>query len=294
MTRHLFAALILAFSVIARAGVAVRDDAGEIVSLDRPAKRIVTLAPHLAETLFAAGAGDRLVGAVEFSDYPEAAKKVPRVGGYSRLDLEAIAALRPDLLIAWQSGNSPAHIAKLRALGISIYVSQPNGIDDVASEIERIGVLAGTDKIARAAAAAYRTRYAELRKRYAGRSKVRVFYQVWPQPLRTVGGKQIISSVVRLCGGENIFAAENALAPTVTVESVIAANPEAIIASGKDRGRPEWLDDWKRWGAMTAVMRDNLFFVEPQLIQRHTPRLLDGAEALCQDLETARSRRPKQ
>lgn len=291
MIRAVIVAVLFAACAVARADVSAVDDSGATIRLGQPARRIVTLAPHLAETVFAAGAGDRLIGAVEFSDYPEAVKKVARVGGYSRLDLEAIAALKPDLIIGWASGNAPAHIEKLRALGFPVYISQPNQIGDVANEIERIGALAGSDATAHTAARRFRDRLADLQRRYAARPTVRTFYQIWKEPLMTIGGKQIISDVLRLCGGENVFAALDTMAPTVTVEAVIAANPEAIVASGMNAARPEWLDDWKRWTAITAVSRDNLFFVAPELIQRHTPRLLDGAERLCQHLETARRRR---
>ena len=291
--RSLLAAVLLLACGIARAEITVKDDTGATVRLAQPARRIITLAPHMAESLFAAGAGDKLVGVVEYSDYPEVVKKIPRVGGYTRLDLEAIAALKPDLIIAWLSGNAPAHVDKLRALGFPVYVSQPDRIEDVAAELERFGALAGTGKVANAAAAQLRERLASLQQRYGKRPGVRTFYQVWKQPLSTIGGRQIISSVIRLCGGENVFEKLDAMAPTVSVEAVIAANPEAIVASGMDDARPEWLDDWRRWTSITAVARNNLFFIPPQLIQRHTPRLLDGAEMLCQHLETARSRRGK-
>lgn len=273
--------------------VEVKDDTGAIVHLPRPAQRIVTLAPHLAETLFAAGAGQSLVGAVEFSDFPIEVKKRPSVGGYSRIDLEAVVALKPDLIVAWQSGNIPAHVDKLRALGIPIYISQPDRIDDVAAEIERLGILAGTIDVSRVAAEGFRQRLAALKNQFGERPRVRTFYQVWKEPLVTVGGKQIISNVIDLCGGENVFAALQSMAPTVSVEAVIAANPEVIVASGMDAARPEWLDDWTRWSSIKAVASDNLFFVRPELIQRHTPRLLDGAEQLCNQLEAARRKRPK-
>ena len=280
------------FAAGAAAEVAVRDDSGQTVRLAQPARRIVSLAPHLTENLFAAGAGERLVGTVEYSDYPEAARKVPRIGGYSRVDLEAIAALKPDLVVAWQSGNAQAQMDKLRTLGLPLYVSQPNRIEDVAAELERLGLLAGSEAVARPAAARFGERLAELRRQYGGRPKVRTFYQIWKQPLMTVGGEQIISSAIRLCGGENVFGRLRQMAPNVTVEAVIAADPEAIVASGMDDSRPEWLDDWKPWKNVIAVARDNLFFVPPELIQRHTPRILDGAERLCRHLETARTRRP--
>lgn len=275
----------------AAAGPAVDDDLGNRVQLARPAQRIVALAPHVVETLYAAGAGERIVGAVDYSDYPDAARRIPRVGGYSRLDLEAIAALKPDLVIGWQSGNAAANLGQLKQLGLPLYLSQPNRIDDVAREIERFGVLAGTSATADAAAQQFRARLAALRGRYSGRPPVRVFYQIWRQPLMTIGGRQIISDAIRLCGGENVFAALAAMAPTVDVEAVIAADPEAIVASGMGDAIPEWLADWKRWPTITAVRRDNLFSLPPELIQRHTPRILEGTERLCRDLDVVRSRR---
>ncbi len=290
MLRPLLAVVLLAAGP-AHAEIVVSDDTGAIVRLAQPAKRIVSLAPHVTESLFAVGAGSRIVATVDYSDYPEAAKKIPRVGGYSRIDLEAVAAQKPDLVIAWESGNAQAHVAKLRTLGLPLYVTQPNRIEDVASTLERFGQLAGSAETGRAAAARFRERLEDQRTRYSSRPKVHTFYQIWKEPLMTVGGPQIISDAIRLCGGENVFGALPTMAPTVTVEAVIAANPEAIVASGMGEARPEWLDDWRRWPSITAVARDNLFFVPPDLIQRHTPRLLDGTERLCQHLETARGRR---
>lgn len=271
--------------------IVVRDDSGATLRLPRAARRIVSLAPHITETLYAAGVGDRLVATVDYSDYPEAARRLARVGGYSRVDIEAVVAQKPDLVIAWQSGNAPAQLDRLRALGIPVYLSQPNRIDDVAAALASFALLAGDAAGGRAAAARFRERLAALGARYSGRPPVRTFYQIWKQPLMTVGGRQIISDVIRLCGGENVFAGLETMAPTVSVEAVLTANPEAIVASGMDAARPEWLDDWRRWSSLTAVARENLFFVPPELIQRHTPRLLDGAECLCQAFETARSRR---
>lgn len=277
----------------AHADVSVQDDAGNTVTLAAPARRIVSLAPHVTENLFSAGAGGKLVGAVEYSDWPEAAKKIPRVGGYSRLDLEAIVALKPDLVVGWDSGNAPAHLAKLRALGIPVYLSQPRHIGDVAREIDRFGKLAGTESTAKAVTAEFRDRHARLTARFGDRPRVRTFYQIWNRPLMTVNGEHLISDVMRLCGAENVFASLSQLAPHITEEAVVTANPEAIVASGMGDSRPEWLDGWRRWKQLTATSRDNLFFIQPELMQRHTTRILDGAERLCVHLDTARSHRPK-
>jgi iron complex transport system substrate-binding protein len=285
-------AALLGLALIARADIVVRDDAGKDVHLKAPARRIVSLAPHAAESLYAAGAGAYLVGTVDYSDYPPAAKKVARIGGYSRLDLEAIVALKPDLVIAWQSGNAPVQVDQLRALGLNIFITQPNLMADVAHQLEQLGQLAGTEKTANAAAGAFRQRQEALRTANAGKPKVRVFYQIWKNPLVTVGGPQIITDAIHLCGGENIFGQLARMAPTVSVEAVLDADPEIIVATGMGDARPEWLHDWDKWTRMTAVRRGNLFHINPDIMQRHTPRILDGAEQLCAHLDVARSRRP--
>ena len=275
----------------ASAALQVTDDTGRDLRLKAPAQRIVVLAPHFAENLYAAGAGNRLVGAVEYSDYPAEAKAVPRVGGYSRIDLEAVAALKPDLVLAWESGNNMAQVDKLRALGLTVYIAQPNRMEDVAGLLERLGQLAGTEAVAKPAAERFRMRLAGLRATHANKPRVRVFYQIWKAPLTTIGGPQIISDAIRLCGGENVFGNLKQMAPVVSVEAVLEADPEAIVATGMGDARPEWLADWDRWTRMTAVRRGNLFHINPDIMQRHTPRILDGAEKLCADLDIARSRR---
>lgn len=283
-----------AFALAAMPGAAEilsTDAGGTLVRLAMPARRIVSLAPNITELVYAAGAGERLVGNVDFGNYPAAAGRVSRVGSHDRIDLEAVVALRPDLVLGWRSGNPAAAIARLRALGVVVYLSEPGRIADIAGELEAIGRLAGTEVAASAAARAFRERLAALEARHAGRPEVRVFYQVWKQPLVTVNGRQVISDALRICGGRNIFADLPALAPTVSVEGVLAADPDAIVASGMDEARPEWLDDWRRWPRLRAVTEGNLYFVPPDLIQRHTPRILDGTEILCRHLEAVRAKR---
>jgi iron complex transport system substrate-binding protein len=273
------------------AEVSLRDDSGLLVRLPAPALRIVSLAPHATENLFAAGAGGLLVGADEYSDYPATAGAIRRVGNHARPDLEAIVTLKPDLVVAWQSGNADATLSRLAKLGLRVYQTQPDHLDDIPANIEKLGRLAGTEAVANPAAAAFRQRLTVLRKQYSARPPVTVFYQAWHQPLLTVGGGQIISEVIDLCGGRNLFAGLAAKSPTVSIEAVLAANPEAIVASGMGRKTPIGLHDWRKWKKLRAVSRNNLFFVPADLLQRPTPRLLDGAEQLCRHLETARSRR---
>jgi iron complex transport system substrate-binding protein len=291
--RSLAALLAVLAACAAHAEIAVVDDSGARVALVAPARRIVSLAPHLTELLFAAGAGAQVVGAVEHSDYPPQAKAVPRVGGYSRLDFEAILALKPDLVVGWESGNGPDSLQRLQRLGLPVFVSQPGALPQLAATIERLGALAGTPEAAGRAAAAFRARLAGLRARYAGRDEVSVFYAIWHRPPITVNDAHLISDVIRLCGGRNVFGALRPLAPAVNEEDVVRADPEVIVASGAGDEPPEWLADWKRWPRLTAVARGNLYAVPPQLIQRATPRVLDGAERLCAALDEARRKRPR-
>ncbi|MFN4063830.1 cobalamin-binding protein [Parazoarcus communis] len=291
LLRTLAICLLLATQPIFAAEVSVRDDAGKEIRLKQPATRIVSLAPHITELLFAAGAGDRVVGVVSYSDYPEAATKLPQVGGYTNIDMEAIAALQPDLVVAWKSGNRNAHLDRLNTLGVPVYINEPRSLDDVARSLEALGHLAGSDQTATEAARAFRERLSGLRQRYTLQAPVRTFYQVWDRPLTTINGAHLIGDVIRLCGGENIFAELGQLAPNVSAEAVLAANPEAVVASGMGEARPEWLDQWRRWPELHATRADNLFFIPPAIIQRHTPRILDGASRLCELLEQARAKR---
>lgn len=289
--RHLGALAVVLCGFVAlttRAEVAVTDDTGHRIVLSRPAQRIVSLAPHVTELLYAAGAGEKVVGAVEYSNHPEVANRLPRIGSHAAFDFERIVALKPDLAIVWGSGNPPGQVAQLRRLNIPMFVNEPQRLDDIAASLRRIGVLA--DTAGEAAATAFERRLARLRARHAAAAPVSVFYEIWHQPLMTVGGGHIISDALAVCGGRNVFAMLSQPAASVELEAVLRADPDAIVASGMDRERPEWLDHWRRWPSLKAVKHGNLFFIPPDLLQRHTPRLLDGTERLCAALEQTRQR----
>lgn len=278
----------VAWAFPAAADISVRDGSARIVTLAQPAQRIVSLAPHVTETIYAAGAGERLVGAVQFSDFPVAARAVPRVGGFASLDLEAITALRPDLIVAWLSGNSAAQLERLEQLGFVVYRSQPKQVDDVATDIENVGMLAGNGAAGRKAAAAFRAKVKALRTRYAGRRDLRVFYEVWNQPLLTVSDAHIIGDVITACGGHNVFGGLPLAAAPVDVEAVLQADPDVIVASGMAGERPEWLDAWRAWPHLRAVQWNHLYSIPPDILQRAGPRIVDGIDAMCRVLERAR------
>ena len=285
--RGLFAAAALLVAALAHAEVRAVDDGGTEVVLARPANRIVSLAPHLTEQLFAIGAGDRVVATTDFADYPDAARALPRVARAHHVDLERIAATRPDLIVVWGSGFPPATLAALRRLGVPVYVDEPSRLDGIAESMLRLGALTAATG-AKEAAARYRAAIAALRARYSARTEVSVFYQVWAQPLMTLGGRHVISEGLRLCGARNIFDKLAPIAPQVAVEAVIAADPQAIVAAepgGVDRGA---LELWQRFGALRAVANGHLIVVDADRINRHTPRLADELAVLCARIDEVR------
>ncbi len=275
--------MLVCVAAIAGGAVAVGDDSGREIRLQAPAQRIVSLAPYITELLFAAGAGKQIVGTSAHSDFPPAAKEIPRVGDASGFDLERLLYLNPDLVVAWQSGNPSGLVDRIAELGVPVFISEPRRLVDIAHTIERLGVLAGTVQSAQAASTAFRQRYGELHARYARRRPVSVYYQVWDSPLMTINGTHLISDLIRLCGGVNAFSHLPTLTGIIDREALFAADPQVIVAPDA-----EALSRWRRWPQLRAVRDNRLLFIPGALLARHSPRILDGAERLCAALELAR------
>ncbi len=290
MKRYLLLAAWL-FATHAAAAISVQDDNGNTVVLQRPAQRIVSLAPHATELVFAAGAGDHLVGTVSYSDYPPAARSIPQIGDNRQIDMERLIALKPDLLVVWLHGNAERQLESLRKLGIPMFYSEPHKLQDIPDTLIRMGQLFGTEPQAQKNAMELRRKLTGLAAQYGSRPPVRVFYQVWDRPLYTLNGRHIVSDAIRLCGGENVFAKLPVTAPTVNIESVLLENPEVVI-TGDRRNKPaNGLDIWKPYSTLLAVRRGNLFSVDADLLNRAGPRMIDGAAVLCEKIEQARSHR---
>ncbi len=273
--------LVLAAWLLA-AGTALATESGA----PQPATRIVSLAPNLTELAFAAGAGDRVVATVEYSDYPKEALAIPRIGDAFRVDMERLLALKPDLVLAWDSGTPVQVIERMRALGLRVESVSTPTLVSVSAALRRLGELAGTQREAEREAARVDKQVAQLRAQYRDRKRISVFIQINDRPLFTVNGKHIISEVVAICGGTNVFAQLNDLAPTIGIEAILAANPQAIIST--DDTVPDAAAAWRRWHTLTAVQAGNVFTLSSDELTRATPRLLQGARALCRTLDTAR------
>lgn len=267
----------------------VTDFAGNQVNLARPATRIIAMAPHAVENVFSAGAGDKLVGVVDYSNYPEAASKLPVVVGYQSINFEKIIELEPDLIIAWESGNSHAAVSRLRELGFTVYMDEPKSVGDIAKSLKDIGVLADTSEVAIPVAERFLRDFGRITTKYSQSQSVSVFYQVWNSPLQTINGEHVITSAIEACGGQNIYAEEFAVAPVINIESVLERDPQAIIAGGMGEGRPAWLDEWLQWPTLNAAKNNHLFHVNPDHTQRHTVRLLLGIKAICAQLDEVRA-----
>ena len=268
--------------------IEIIDDDGYLIKLENPAERIISLAPSLTELMFAIGAGDKLKGVIEYSDFPLEAESLPVIGRFDLLDVEKILELRPDLVIAWKGGSPKSSVEQLKKLGLTVYIAELNDLTSISIQMDKLSKLSGTANEARKSLREFNQTYESLVAEYSHRAAVKTFYQVWNNPLITVGGNELINDIIELCGGSNVFRNIKQIAPKVSVESVLVADPEVIISSGVTTVRPDWLDNWNHWPSLTAVSKQNLFFIPPDLVQRQTPRALVGAKEMCGYIDKAR------
>ncbi len=277
-------------STSAHAAITVLDDAHRTVTVDKPAQRIISLAPHITEILFEAGAANNIIAVTDYSDYPEAAKKLPSIGNIFALDLERLLSLKPDLVIVWGTGNAKILANKLRSNHITVFESEPHNFEMVATSIERLATLAGTESTGKINAQKFRLRLDNLRKTYqlpTGAAPVSVYYQMIRRPLMTINDTHMVSDMIRLCGGKNVFGQLKELSSTITNEAVLATNPDVILGSGENI---DSMADWKQYPILRAVKKNNFYAVKGDWLNRAGPRILDGTEALCKHLATARSK----
>jgi iron complex transport system substrate-binding protein len=276
--------LISAFHAHA-AETCVKNPDGSHFCLSQPAQRIISLAPHLTEMVFAVGAGEQLVGVVDHSDFPPAARTLPSLGNYNQPDMEMLLSLRPDLVLVWQSGASPAVLDTLQRLGIKVWVSRGEHIADISVELRSIGLLSGhTAKGAREAENFAHELHALTQARESAR-KVRGFYQIWPQPLITISNRHFIAEAMQHCGIENIVGTSSSLTPTWSVEAVLRARPELIMTSPPARD----FESWSRWTDLPAVKNNALVILPPDVLMRPAPRVLEGIRALCTAADRVRA-----
>jgi len=272
---------------VAAGGITVIDDNGRSVTLSAPAQRIVTLAPHAAELVYAAGAGDRLVAVSEYSDYPPEAAQLPVVAGGGGVDLERIVALAPDLVIGWASGNPSSTLHRLEQLGIPVFLSEIRRLEQIGTSLDRIGQLAGVAAAAAAARARFEARLDAASGDRRARRPVSLFFQIDYRPLMTLGGHHLAGEVFGRCGARNVFDDLATLAAVVGREDVIRADPDVIlVATSNDPAAA--LAEWHRFPGMRAVQNEQLYEAPAALMVRPTPRIVEGIEWLCTTLDRVR------
>ena len=282
-----FFLFVWSLAIPAFAGVTVKDDTGQAVSLYHPAKRVITLAPHTMELVCAAGGCDRIVGKGSNSFYPPIARVIPEIGDNRQIDIERVAMLQPDLMVIWRHGISQRTIVQLKQLGIPVFISDPRKLDDIPDSVARLGRLLGTTATANAESKRFRNALATTRKHYAKRATVRVFYQVSDRPLYTLNGQHYISEAIRVCGGQNVFSDLRMLAPQINVEAVLLANPDVIIHTSVD-AEGDGLAFWRKYPMIQAVQRGHLYKLNPDWLDRPGPRLIQGVRTMCEAIDRAR------
>ncbi len=269
--------------------ITITDDRGAVIRLEQPARRIITLAPHLTELVFAAGAGGYLAGVARFSDYPPQARQLPVISDAAQFDIEGMLVFKPDLVLAWQGGTPPEIVARLERIGMPVFVSGAARLEHIARSVEAIAILAGTQTASAAMRSSFSARLKTLRARRNSLPLVRVFYEIWPRPLMTVSNDHIISEIIGLCGGVNVFGALPSLTPEVSREALLAARPEVALGGGSAETASQFAE---RWAALPPPLGAvPAYQIPPDLIQRPTPRLLDGAQLMCAHLDAVRAGR---
>jgi len=275
-------------SLACRGEVSVRDDSGQQVTLAAPAIRVVSLAPHLTEMAFSVGAGSAVKAVIRFSDHPAAALALPIVGDAFALDFEAIARLKPDLVLVWGSGLNERHKARLRSLGLTVYESEIRQAAAIPDTLRRLGALLGHADDAELAAGRFEREWQVLRERHAGKAPLRVFWQLWQDPLMTINHEHLIGEAIDVCGGVNVFGALPLLTPTVSWEAAVAADPQLIASSGRATDAEGDFTRWRRFAQVSAVRNRQFAYLDGDLIGRMGPRFVQGAAALCDAIDRAR------
>ncbi|MCG7549506.1 cobalamin-binding protein [Pseudoalteromonas sp. Of7M-16] len=256
---------------------------------DKAFNRIVALAPHIVENLYAIGAGNKIVGTVEYADYPEAAKKIPRIGGFHGIQLEKVLALKPDLVIVWQSGNKEGDIEKLKSLGIPVVYSVAKDIHHVPRELIKLGRLTGREAQAKLKADKFLSDYHALVEKYKNMPSLDVFYQLWPSPMMTVSGKTWIHQTLSTCQVRNVFANATTEYPQISLENVIAKHPQVIIIPNEKAKKQPPKVDWGRWTEIPAVKHNQYIEVDADMLHRFSTRMLTGVKDMCDKLHASRT-----
>ena len=270
--------------------VSAVDSLGRTITLETPAEKVISLAPHNTEILFYIGAGKKIVGTVHYSDYPEAALKIPRIGGYDKINLEQIITLKPDLVVAWKSGNDTRSVKRIEQLGFPVFYSDDHNIKGIAATMESLGKLTGLATQSLKLKKEFLNRYQALQDLNKNKAPIKIYYEVWQSPRYTLGGTHFSAEIFKICGGQSLFDDVAEKAPIVSLEAIITRNPQVIL-TGDRHGEQSLLElrgQWQQWPQIDAVKNQHIYYVDADIYTRSSPRALDAAEDLCSILDRVR------
>jgi iron complex transport system substrate-binding protein len=273
--------LLLNFSIEGQERV-FTDEIGRKVKIPNSAKRIISLAPSITEILFGLGLNEKIVGITDFCDYPEAASNKPRVGGFINPSIEKIVSLRPDLIIGTRDGNRIETIRRLDDLGFSVYVVDPKSFDGVVRTIGNIGGIVGRGDELRRIIGDMKTKKEDIIRLTRPLLRPKVFFQVGYAPIITVGRGTLADDLIRLAGGESISEHEPLSYPLYSIETILLKAPEIIIMSSMESKRDysNLVKMWQHWKSIPAVKMNAIYVIDSNLVDRPTPRIVQGLEAL--------------
>nr|WP_268820420.1 cobalamin-binding protein [Paraglaciecola sp. G1-23] len=260
----------------------------ELTNEQKQKLRLIALAPHIVESLYEIGAGEQIIGTSEHADFPAAAKDILRVGNYASLQIEKILQLKPDIILAWQTGNPMSDIARLEKYNFKVIYSKPVRLEDVATELTMLGELTGRQLQAKKAGDKYLSRLNNLRDQYAGQSSISLFYELWSRPLRTVAGQAWPQQQIELCGAENPFKNAQDDYPSIGLEQVVANMPQAIIQPSQHGSENPDSINWRQWQSIPAAKHDFIFSLNADKVHRMTSRMLDEVQVMCEQIDKAR------
>ncbi len=287
--RH-FLFLLCLFPLLVQAELSLTDADGKTVSLAAPAQRIVSLAPHITDMLQSLGASRQIIAVTDDHErrglHTQSVSGYPLVGDAAAINYEKILSLRPDMVIAWGSGTPRAWINQLRQLGLPVHVMEAKSLADIGQQIETLGLISGHEELARQQHAAYTTRLRSLQTRFSNHSRLRYFYQVWMQPLYSLGQQHLLSQALALCGADNIVPAGPVMAPLINPEFVLAANPDVILFGKSESAAARGY--WSRFPRLQAVQKQRLLAVDDRRLTRPGPDMLVAVSALCGQLSVWR------
>jgi iron complex transport system substrate-binding protein len=260
--------------------IRIQDDLGRRVALPSPARRVVSLAPSLTESLFAVGAGAQVVGVTDFCDYPPAARGIPRVGGMVNPSIETIVDRAPDLVVLSMEGNTESDFSRLLSLGIPAYVSNPRTLSGIYRSLRDLGTLTGHAEEARRVVDSLQRREHELRRRSFG-PPVTALFLVSLQPLIAVGGNTLLNELMTLAGARNIAAGMKGNYPAISREAVLVQNPQVLLLTTDLPGdRSTLLSLFPEWVHLRALTSKQVFRLDADIVSRPGPRALEGLQLL--------------